>query len=204
MTPGREIPVMVAELFDPATNTWTPVATQNRERTYHNSAVLMRDGRVLVGGHAPITNIVHVRRLNLGEPFSPDQGRDPSFEIYSPWYVFRNDRPVITGVEHDVAHEWRAVHGHRARGVVNLHSIVLMRRTAHTHLVDGDQRAVELKRAEHESAEPARINARRAELERAAARQVRAVREHQGASDGVVPSKGMAMTVGASVVGACH
>ena len=69
-TPGSEITVMIAELFTPGTNTWEQVATQNRERTYHNTAVLMRDGRVLVGGHAPITNS-YLAHMSLGPPFTP-------------------------------------------------------------------------------------------------------------------------------------
>ncbi len=49
---------------------------------------------MLVGGHAPI-NTAYLFSLNLEElGFSPNDGRDPSFEIYSPPYVFK-DRPEI-------------------------------------------------------------------------------------------------------------
>ena len=41
-------------MFDPETQTWTELAEQAKGRTYHNTAVLLADGRVLVGGHTPI------------------------------------------------------------------------------------------------------------------------------------------------------
>ena len=53
--PGAERDIKTAELFDPTTRQWRSVAKQHRPRTYHNTAVLLPDGRVLVGGHATIT-----------------------------------------------------------------------------------------------------------------------------------------------------
>ena len=53
--PGTGEPVTTPELFDPTTETWRPMASQGRPRTYHNTAMLLPDGRVLVGGHAPIS-----------------------------------------------------------------------------------------------------------------------------------------------------
>ena len=202
MTPGLEIPVKVAELFDPATNTWTQVATQNRARTYHNSVVLMRDGRVLVGGHAPITTM-YMWGIDLGEPFSPDNGRDPSFEIYSPWYVFRNDRPTITGVGTK-----NLVNGGTFTATIpgvttNLDSMVLLRRTAHTHLVDGDQHAVVLRVL---SANPITSSIKLAVPSTSVLPPGNYVLfANIKALDGkIVPSKGVAVTVGSGVVGACQ
>lgn len=53
IAPGIEIAVRTPELYDPKTGRWTAVADQARDRTYHSSAILLADGRVLVGGHAP-------------------------------------------------------------------------------------------------------------------------------------------------------
>jgi hypothetical protein len=53
--PGFEYPVQKTELFDPATNKWTTLASSIDPRTYHNTAALLPDGRVLIGGHAPIS-----------------------------------------------------------------------------------------------------------------------------------------------------
>ena len=48
--PGYEIAVRQAEIFDPATDMWRPVASANRDRHYHETATLLPDGRVLSGG----------------------------------------------------------------------------------------------------------------------------------------------------------
>jgi hypothetical protein len=140
--PGLGFAVRQAEIFYPQTETWRGVALQNNPRTYHNTAVLLRDGRVLIGGHAPITTayLSHIDLSSLG--FSPNDGRDPSFEIYSPPYMFRT-RPKITNAPAS------ATRGTTIRiNTPNSSSIdtaVLMRRTATTHLVDGDQHAAVLR-----------------------------------------------------------
>ncbi len=143
--PGLDVPVVVAERFDPRTETWQTMATQHRTRTYHNTAVLMPDGRVLVGGHAPISTayLSNIDLSSLG--FSQGDGRDPSFEIYSPPYVFRNDRPVIKNIPAGAVDVTRGqlvtVNTNQAP---KIESVVLIRRTAITHLVDGDQRTIVL------------------------------------------------------------
>lgn len=45
---GLDRPVQQAEIFDPETETWKRMASSNNPRTYHNTAMLMPDGRVLV------------------------------------------------------------------------------------------------------------------------------------------------------------
>jgi len=68
------LPVYDAELYDPSTDTWTLMAPGQIPRLYHSTAVLLPDGRVLAGG------------------------TDGEFEleIYSPPYLFKGPRPVIT------------------------------------------------------------------------------------------------------------
>ena len=145
--PGTGFPILEAELYDPATETFRKVATQNRPRTYHNSALLLPDGRVLVGGHAPI-NTAYAYSVTL-PGFSPNDGRDPSFEIYSPPYIF-GDRPAIKNVRNTVSIGERLSvpfkTGDSAVEAMNkrIESVVLVRTTNLTHLIDGDQRTVEL------------------------------------------------------------
>jgi hypothetical protein len=52
-------PVRTAELFDPATERWREVAAQTAPRTYHATAALLPDGRVIPAGRttaAPATS----------------------------------------------------------------------------------------------------------------------------------------------------
>lgn len=138
--PGLGVPVRHAERFDPATETWSRMAPANNPRTYHNTATLLPDGRVLVGGHAPI-NTAYLTSISL-PGFSPNDGRDPSFEIYSPPYVFRDDRPVIGGAPAQVRPgRTFTVQTPQASAITQ---VLLVRRTAATHVIDADQRAVVL------------------------------------------------------------
>lgn len=141
--PGLENAIRQAERFDPTTQTWQPMATAHRMRTYHNTAALMPDGRVLVGGHAPI-NTAYLSSIDLqSEGFSPNDGRDPSFEIYSPPYAMRDDRPVIEHAPDELAADGRDF-DIQVASQAPVDQVLLIRRTATTHLVDGDQRTVVL------------------------------------------------------------
>jgi len=138
--PGDEIPVHQAERFDPATNTWTAMASGNRDRTYHNTAELLPSGAVLVGGHSPIPNNYGIQMITPGGVTANNE-KDPSFEIYYPPY-YTQKRPVIEEAPHTLAY------GHTAEidtpNAATISKVLLVRNTALTHLVDGDQRTVEL------------------------------------------------------------
>jgi len=139
---GFEQPVLESEMFDPVTETWSVMATQGKARTYHNTAFLLPDGRIMVAGHAPIPTgyAVHV-----DIPTRAPQGRDPTFEIYSPPYVFMQ-RPTIASAPTSAAPgSTITINTPDAASVAADGHVVLVRRTALTHLVDGDQRNVVLK-----------------------------------------------------------
>jgi len=140
--PGVECAIQQAERFDPATETWTAMATSSRPRTYHNTAVLLPDGTVLVGGHAPIPT-AYLNDTTIPGGFAPHDGRDPSFEIYSPPYAFAADRPVINTAGPVVATLGNPLTV-ETPDAGNIESAVLIRNAALTHLVDGDQRSVAL------------------------------------------------------------
>lgn len=141
--PGTGFPTNRAELFDPETETWTPLAFSMQERSYHNTAALLPDGRVLVGGHAPIPTL-YGNHTTIPGGFTPNDGRDPSFEIFSPPYMFRGDRPALVRAEASMGYaETTTIVVDRDASQID--SVVLVRNTSLTHLLDGDQRAVELK-----------------------------------------------------------
>lgn len=145
--PGAARPNQTAERFNPETEQWEDMAVSINPRTYHNTAILMPDGRVLIGGHSPI-NTGYLTNIDLSQiplpeqaRFTPSVGRDPTFEIYEPPYMFA-DRPVINAAPGQVRHGQQfTVQTPNANDV---ESVVLIRRTTTTHLVDGDQRSVEL------------------------------------------------------------
>ena len=73
----------VADLFDPRSDTWRPLALMNRFIHYHNVSVLLPDGRVLATAGA-----------GAGGLF----GDDSSIEAYEPPYLFRGVRPQINSI----------------------------------------------------------------------------------------------------------
>jgi hypothetical protein len=140
--PGLEFPVQKTELFDPKTNAWTTLASSHQPRTYHNTAALLPDGRVLVGGHAPISTL-YANDTTVPGGFAPHDGRDPSFELYSPPYLFHGGRPRIEDAPNRIAYG-STIHV-EADVAGELDSVVLVRNPSVTHLIDADQRNVVLK-----------------------------------------------------------
>jgi hypothetical protein len=142
--PGAEFPIKQAELFDPKTAKWRPMAEGHHPRTYHNSAALLPDGRVLIGGHAPITT-AYLRHITLPGGFAPNDGRDPSFELYSPPYLFRGERPRILGLGGAPGNRGGAFDVVVDRDASQIESVVLVRNPSTTHVIDPDQRTIELR-----------------------------------------------------------
>ena len=71
------------ELWSPASETWTTMASMQKPRLYHSIALLLPDGRVLAAGGG--------RFNGVDEP--TDQ---VNAEIYSPPYLFKGPRPTIS------------------------------------------------------------------------------------------------------------
>ncbi len=74
--------VYPAELWDPATGSWTTLASSSVIRVYHATALLLRDGRVLVTGSGDGTGVTSQRNA----------------EIFSPPYLFKGPRPSISSL----------------------------------------------------------------------------------------------------------
>jgi galactose oxidase len=120
LAPGTGGTVRIPELYDPATGKWADVAPQRRDRGYHSSALLLPDMRVLLGGGTG----------------------DPSFEIWSPPYLFRGARPVVQRVQ-------RAVSYGESFDITTpdadlIESVLLLRTPSPEHGNDSDQRALKL------------------------------------------------------------
>src|SRR5436190_21829206 len=140
LRPGDSFPVKQAELFDPATKSWSRLASTHDDRTYHNTAVLLPDGRILIGGNAPISNS-YAFTHNWPGGFS-NNFRDPSFEIYSPPYLFWGQRPTISAVSPSIRPG--STFTISTPDAASIAKVVMMRNTALTHVIDADQRTVVL------------------------------------------------------------
>ena len=85
-----ENPVFAAERWNPATETWTVLASASRVRQYHSTATLLPDGRVMTGGGGICGTCTTNGYL------------EKNIEYFSPPYLFTKDgtgspapRPVI-------------------------------------------------------------------------------------------------------------
>jgi hypothetical protein len=85
--------VHVAEIWNPATGAWRQVASNSVNRSYHSTALLLPDGRVLHAGSGNST-------LENGKP-SPNQ---KNAEYYSPPYLYKGARPTISSVPGSVSY----------------------------------------------------------------------------------------------------
>ena len=71
-----------AELWSPESETWTTMAANQVVRVYHSTSLLLPDGRVLMAGGG-----------RFGGGSADDQ---LTAEIYSPPYLFKGPRPLVT------------------------------------------------------------------------------------------------------------
>lgn len=116
-------PVKPSELFDPETETWTLMATQNAPRAYHSAAVLLPDGRVLSTGM--------------------DSGKwKQTGEAYSPPYLFKGPRPTIGSAPASVAYGSTFVVA--TPDAAGIRKVALLRAGSVTHSVNFEQRYVAL------------------------------------------------------------
>jgi hypothetical protein len=139
--PGYEIAVRQAEIYDPATDSWKAVASAARDRHYHETATLLPDGRVLSGGMSSVATMYgHRRDQKYG--FFANNEKDSSFEIYSPPYLFRGERPEIAFAPAGVA--WGSNFDIRMTGADEIGSVALIRTGSPQHGLDTDIRSVEL------------------------------------------------------------
>ena len=79
---NRNQPVYEASMYDPAANRFIPgMATDPVPRTYHSSAFLLPDGRVMAIGNNPASGSFDLR-----------------ISVYTPPYLFHGARPQITSL----------------------------------------------------------------------------------------------------------
>jgi hypothetical protein len=107
-------------LFDPRTDTWSPMDELPSIRGYHSVALLLPSGKVMAAG---------------GDG-------NPRIELFSPPYLFRGPRPVISSAPTLVHHGQKfVIESPNASSIVK---VVLVRPMAVTHQTDTEQKVLEM------------------------------------------------------------
>jgi hypothetical protein len=124
-----------AEIYDPATDTWTVMAASSVPRLYHSTALLLPDGRVVAAGGNPEGG-----RSVTWEP--PDEEEEMRLEVFSPPYLFKGPRPQITRAPAATGYgDTFTVQTPQAQ---QIKWVSLIRNGVTTHSFDSGQRLVDL------------------------------------------------------------
>jgi hypothetical protein len=124
-----------AEIYDPATNTWSLMAEATVPRLYHSTALLLPDGRVVAaGGNPEGGNSV------TWEP--PDPEEEMRLEIFNPPYLFKGPRPTIAPPPPEWNYGQTVTLNSPQAG--NIRWISLIKNGVTTHSFDSGQRLVDV------------------------------------------------------------
>ena len=123
----QTLAVYAAEMWSPTTQNFTTMASMVTPRVYHSTALLLPDGRVLVGGGGEYQGT------------SPDQ---LNAEIYSPPYLFNGARPTVTSAPSTLG--YGSQFAVQTPDAVNISSVALLRLGSVTHAFNENQRYVPL------------------------------------------------------------
>jgi hypothetical protein len=118
-------------MFNPQTNSWSPMAALPSIRDYHSVALLLPSGKVMMAGW-----------------------NNTTIEIYSPPYLFGGARPLISAAPTLVHHgQSFVIESPDASSIVK---VVLVRPMAVTHQTDSEQKVLEMPYI-HDHAHPTRL-----------------------------------------------
>ena len=122
------------EIYDPATDTWTPMANGTVPRLYHSTALLLPDATVVTAGGNPEGG-AHVQ-------WDQDPEEEMRLEVFRPPYLFKGLRPVIS------AAPAQCTYGQtiqiKSPQSANIRWASLIKNCVTTHSFDTNQRLVDL------------------------------------------------------------
>ena len=124
--------VRAAEVWNPRTNQWTPLASNSKMRVYHSVSMLLPNGKVLHGASGDAEAIQPGGGI---VPVPPERNH----EIFSPPYLFKGAQPTIAAAPADVAYgeTFRIVTPNAAQ----ITDVRWIRLGSVTHAFDAGQRA---------------------------------------------------------------
>jgi galactose oxidase len=114
--------VHAAELWNPVTGTWTTLASNSVPRVYHSTALLLKDGRVLLTGSGDGGGAIN----------------HYDAEIFSPPYLFRGTRPSISSAPSAVGYGQTFFVGTPTPSAIR--RVTWVRLGSVTHAFDSNQR----------------------------------------------------------------
>jgi Domain of unknown function (DUF1929)/IPT/TIG domain len=119
-----------ADLYDPASDSFSSAGANSYARLYHSVALLLPDATVWVAGGNPTRG-----------------SYEPHMEIYKPAYLFNSNgtlatRPTISSLPSAIS--WNGSFSVSSPDAASISSVVLMRPGAPTHSFDMEQRLVGL------------------------------------------------------------
>jgi galactose oxidase len=118
--------VRATESWNPVTGVWTTLASNSVIRVYHSTALLLKDGRVLVTGSGDGAGTTDQRNA----------------EIFSPPYLFKGTRPRISSGPSSIGYSQTFFVGTPTPAVIR--RVTLVRLGSVTHAFDSNQRFNEL------------------------------------------------------------
>jgi hypothetical protein len=125
-----------AEVYDPQADQWTVLAAAVIPRMYHSVALLLPDGRVVAAGSNPDKG-----SQVAWEP--PDPLEELRLELYSPAYLFKGPRPIITAAPQQCTYSGPAF-SVQTPDAANIQWVSLIRPGVTTHSFNNEQRLVDL------------------------------------------------------------
>lgn len=114
--------VHAAELWNPITGIWTTLSSNSVNRAYHATSVLLPDGRV----------------LHAGSGEGSDAPDERNAELFSPPYLFKGPRPVVTTAPSAV--DYGASFRVETPQAADIATVSLIRLGSATHAFDMNQR----------------------------------------------------------------
>jgi galactose oxidase-like protein/Big-like domain-containing protein len=126
---GLSDAVLPVELWTPATMTWTTLASMSAPRLYHSEGLLLPDGRVLISGGGSWNAAV-------------ESTNQDSAEFFSPPYLFKGARPVITSAPSQLS--YAQVFNVQTPNAGQIASVSLIRFGSVTHAINMSQRFLPL------------------------------------------------------------